>query len=553
MGKAKETAQKAFSFVRDKWGAANRNARIVTLAVAGAMVVALITLAALGSRTEFEVLYTGVSNEESGEIAAALSSMGITNVRLSGQSISVPRETVDRARMQLAIEGFPKSTYNYNIWNEGVGMFSTDAERKEIQRQQLQEHLRATLRSINDIQEAIVNIGMAEDQRFVLPSTRDVRQAKTSVLLTLRQGVRLSDAQIEGIHRLVLTSVPDLVMENLSITTQDGMPLIADDAGSAETRLIIEMQRHRMQTEFQRNVQEGYKQMVESLLHGTVRDYRVTVSAQLDFSDWQSHEERFHGPNVDENGFQHGILDHNEARTAWNTYGEEGGLVGTTTNADISPDYPTWTGEFGSEQFYENYRFNQYLVDRYEKTAQANGFSIAKLTVAVQIDEGAIPQDEIALLEQLIAHSVSTDTDNVTVRSTNFTLMPPTPPIIVPVPSPVRNLLVFIIISLGALLIILFMLAIMSSGSKKRRLIRARAAAYQGIGGGTPSFDDDGFGGYAMPKQVDEEPEEIKLQSLLGAGESETRDALLKNEIREFAKTNPDIVAQLIRTWIREP
>jgi flagellar biosynthesis/type III secretory pathway M-ring protein FliF/YscJ len=33
---------------------------------------------------------------------------------------------------------------------------------------------------------------------------------------------------------------------------------------------------------------------------------------------------------------------------------------------------------------------------------------------------------------------------------------------------------------------------------------------------------------------------------------NETREQGLKRQIREFSKTNPDIVAQLIRTWLKE-
>ena len=49
----------------------------------------------------------------------------------------------------------------------------------------------------------------------------------------------------------------------------------------------------------------------------------------------------------------------------------------------------------------------------------------------------------------------------------------------------------------------------------------------------------------------DEAPEDFEIRSLTEDDGEETREAILKREIREFSKTNPEIVAQLIRTWMR--
>ncbi|MDR2532485.1 MAG: flagellar M-ring protein FliF [Oscillospiraceae bacterium] len=549
MDKAKDVLKKLYVFIKDKWSAANKNARIVTLAVAAAMLVAAVTLIALSSRTEFTVLYTGVSADEMSEIATALGGMGVT-ARIDGQTISIPRDVSDSVRMDLAIQGFPKAAFNYDIWHDNVGMFSTDADRKELQRQQLEWNLRATLRSLNDVIDANVMITPPVMDNAVLPSNRE--PARASVTLNIRPGASLKQNQIEGIRRIIMTAVPGLDLENLGLFNQVGVELIPDDISNAETQLALNMQKINWQNEFRRRFQEDLKNNIESLIEGTVRDFRVAVNVVLDFSEWERRSTTYEGANVDENGFQHGIIDYEELMIALNAIGEGGNLVGTTINSDISPGYPTLEDLQDAEVFYEYANRIQYKVDEYHTLANSNSFSIEQITIGVQIDEGnALPQDEIDIWRQLIARAAGTDIEDVSVRTTNFILSPAPPLIPPPAPSPVRNLLVFIIISLGALLIILFMLAIMSSGSKKRRLIRARAAAYQGAG--ASSVDDYDLGAYSFNKQQEEETEEIKIQSLLGAGEGETRDALLKNEIREFAKTNPDIVAQLIRTWIREP
>jgi flagellar M-ring protein FliF len=551
MGKAREALGKTGGFIKGKWSAANKNTRIIVLAVFAAMLIATIMMIALSRRTDFEVLYTGVTAEEMGEIASALNGMGVT-ARVDGQTVSVPRDQVDRVRMDLAIEGFPRAAFNYNIWNDSIGMFSTDADRRMAEVHQLQEQLRATLRTLTFVQSAIVMITPATEDSFVFSDRGTPAQA--TVQLTLQPGARLTTAQIEGTQRLVMTAVPGLTMENLAIINQHGVELIPEDLNTAETALALQMQTLNMQTSFRLRYEENVRASIEELLRGTVKDFRVAVNAQLDFSNWETVSTTFEGANVDpETGLVSGIVDYSEKMTAWNAIGEDGNLVGAPINVDIAPGYPTLEAFRGSEAFFESVERLQYKVSEYHRVASSSGFEIAKVTIAVQIDDNTLPQDEIDEWRRLIANGTGTDFENVSVKTTNFILTTPTsqPPTIQP--SSVRNLLVFVIISLGALLIILFMLAIMSSGSKKRKLIRnARMAAFQGAGASGSGMDSDEYGGYAFSKPVDDEPEEIKIQSLLGAGEGETRDALLKNEIREFAKTNPDIVAQLIRTWIRE-
>ena len=549
MDKAKETLQKALNFIRDKWGAVGKTARLVIMSVGAAMLIALIITIVLSSRTEYEVLYGGLSNEETSEITSALGAIGVTDVKINAGTISVPRKQSDAARMELSIQGFPKNAFNFNIWDEGVNMFSTDSERKEKQRQQLSMNIAATLRCIPDVQDAIVIITPPEERLHVISSERKPSQA--SVMLILKPGVRLTSKQIEGIKTLVLTSVPGLTIDNLSLNNQDGLELIADDSGNAETALAVERQRWNLQLSATNALESDYEAAVRKLLDGTVRDYRVSVSAALDFSNWQREDTVYTGSNVDENGVQSGVIDDQSNKVAFNSYGEEGGAVGTTVDADISPDYPTLEQALGADQFYERIEDTHYMVNQSILQAQSNGYTVGKISCAVQIDDIALTQDQIDEWRQLIANAIGAELANVTVKQTVFPLSPPPQNSAIPTPSATRNLLIFIIISLGALLIILFFLAIMSSGSKKKRLIKARTVAMQTGGGSAQGFPDE-FAGYPGAKMPEEEDESLKIQSLLGGNEGETREALLKNEIREFAKSNPDIVAQLIRTWIRE-
>jgi flagellar biosynthesis/type III secretory pathway M-ring protein FliF/YscJ len=53
-------------------------------------------------------------------------------------------------------------------------------------------------------------------------------------------------------------------------------------------------------------------------------------------------------------------------------------------------------------------------------------------------------------------------------------------------------------------------------------------------------------------RELFEVPVTEDVQSLTESVSSDTREAVLRREIKDFSRTNPEIVAQLIRTWMRK-
>jgi flagellar M-ring protein FliF len=548
MEKAKETFLKARAFIKEKWNALNKTTRIVAMSVAAAMFVSIIALVALGRNTDLVVLYPGVSTTELADISRELrETVGIRSFEIDGDRILVPASEVDRARIELAILGYPKSTFNYDIWNNNIGMFSTEMQTREYQKQQLADNLRATLRAYPKVVDANVLLTIPEPQRFVMQS--DAQPSTAGVSLRLSEP--LTNKEIEGITYLIMKSVPGIrSLDDISLNDQNGVRLLADDAPDLATTLALEAQRDNQRLKFKLAMEKNLQTAIESLLDGAVPGFRVSVAADLVFHDWFEQRTDYTGSNIDENGFMQGILSESDRRTAWNMWGIEGGVPGTFPNADISPGYPTFPDDWDGEAFYENREKMHYLVNEYVRREQSDGYTLKGISAAVILDSAVMTQAQLDAWERLISDGIGTDAASVTVMATPF---PPVggPSQYEPAPGygPDRSLLIFIIIALGILLIVLFFLAMMTSGSKKKRVIRGRGYATESPYGAGPVFDD-GFSFPGVAAAADEE-EEIKLQSLTSDG-AETRDTLLKNEIREFAKSNPDIVAQLIRTWIRE-
>ena len=167
MDKVKETLAKIGNFFKSKFSSLSKKTIITISAVAAAIIVSAIILAVIMNQVHYAVLYKDASSSEATEIVTyTRETLGVQDIKINANGdILVPDDKVEDLRVALSIAGYPKSTFNYDIWNEGVTMFSTDKELREKQRQQLQENLRATLRGFTNVDEALVNIAIPEERR----------------------------------------------------------------------------------------------------------------------------------------------------------------------------------------------------------------------------------------------------------------------------------------------------------------------------------------------------------------------------------------------------
>ena len=555
MNRITDALLKALGWLKERWAKFSKTARVVTLSVTGAVVLSLIVLIVIFNQSEYEVLYTGMSSTETAEVITALQEMAVTDVRSSPNEISVPKSVVNSVRMNLSLQGFPRSTYNFDHYLSNVSMFSTDSEQSEIGRQQLSYNLKATLLTLDPIADATVMIVPETDQKYVLDSNKS--SASVSVSLRLGEGKTLNSEQIDGIYNLVLTSIKGLERKMITIVDSTGAILIPEDAPSGSQELILQKERWKAQQELQESMAETLSEGLDRVLTG-VKRYTANVSVLLDYGNETIDETTYSPSNPGVNDpTRGGMVGDETRRAAYGGVSSEAGVIGTAVDADISPDYPTIPYDAGADVYYDMENTVQYKVNELVRHYENDGMSISKLTASVTIDDTPYTDEELDAWRWVIANAIGADFANVTVLATPWPVqnIAKTPDAGLLPETAQRNTLIFIIIALGALLVILFFLAIMTSGSKKRRHVKARLAA-QAAGGGSVSghtYEAELFGDQAATKVVGVETaaEQFNVESLLGDG-SETRESVLKSEIREFARTNPDIVAQLIRTWMKE-
>ena len=565
MNNVLEKLKKFGTNAKTKWTSLARKTRIITLAVAGVIIVSAIILTVILNQKRYAVLFSGTSSADSAEILNYVqNTMGVTDIILKDDGdILVPQEQVENIRVQCSMQGYPASGFNYDIWDTGVSMFSTESEKREKQKQQLQSNLMATIDSFSGVDSSMVILSIPENNNYVIST--DEKHASASVVLHLRNESLPSDV-IDGIYNLVKTSVPGLERDYITITDGTGKQLFAD-LGSDDTAIdpalegssLVQLYYKRL--EYQQKLQNILKEELSGMFDGVYKKFNVGVNLILNYND-EVKESTEYTPSVDEEGNRGGMVSNETYEATSGGTALEGGVVGTTVDSDISPDYPTVTADAGDEFYYRSAKTINYLVNEEKTQIAKDGYSIENLSASVIVDGPTMTEAEVEAWQKMIASAIGAKPENVSFVSTTWSLENSNDigggTFVV---NNNRNTLVFVIIALGALLIILLILALMTAGSKKRRNIKAqRQAIAQGMvsvqGGSSDSISmsgDEAVTGVETTGAVSGSQtfDPADLPSLNDQDANETREVVLKREIRDFSKNNPEIVAQLIRSWMK--
>lgn len=554
-----EKIKSVVTTVRTKWTDASKMAKILIISIPIVVIAIIIVLCVLfNSNKSTAVLFSGLSSSEAGEIATAIQSLDNSpevTVNSSGDVI-VPADQADSLRMQMWAQGYPKSTTNYDIWDNGVDLWSTDLDKREIKRQQLETRLGATIASMDKIAAATVNLTLPETSNYVLSTEKG--ESQCAVFLQLRNDAeQLTNAEVRAIYRGVTTSVEGLTNENVSVmdskmNSYEWVDPELDNVDKDEDKSGVDVARKRLEfeQEFVQVLKDGLGEMFTKI-YGE-NGFAFNVSARLNY-DAKDVESTQYDP-VD--GTTAGVINHQDQVNEGGQLDADGGIVGVTPNGDVSPDYPTYTGLEDGQTFYYNKNEIQYSVSNIKETVKKDGYSIDALTVGLVVNQTNMTQAERQALQEIVANAAGTTTDYVSVynlpfilgSSNNGTTGDNGLQIITPPVDTFRNTLLYVVVGLGVLLILLLIITLMMGHSRKKKIRRRQEAALAAAAqGGNAQVS-------GSTSQEQEAPEEVdfNIASLTEEAAKESRETILKREISDFSKTNPEIVAQIIKNMMRD-
>ena len=524
----KEQISKAFKNLKEFWSKLASKTKKLIISAAVLIVIASAALAVYLNSTakQMVALYPKLSTVETSAVCGALTDMGVTSRVNSDGIIMVPAEQQGQLLVTLAGQGYPQTApaFNYDLYLNNTGFTRTESEKKQIAAFQLQEWIQSNLVQITGIKSATAIVALADTSNYVW----DENKGKSSASITIRMedGYEMSVEQANSIRNLVAFSTqPQMDPSDVKIINgETGLEITDKDPvvnGMDDKRL-----------EYERKIKENIEENVKRLLSPIYGDDGVHVVAwvTLDYDKMITQQHQL-VPGDDGNG----VKTHLDEQYGISGSAPMEGLVGEENNTDV-PTYPNQTGEGGSQvtSYNRNIDWDVSWID----TQIEKGEAVLKdASVSVVINEPDFTAEKEDDIKDMVSKAVNIRTDSISVK--NYTISRPDdeqPAQTQPEPS--RGLsptTLFAIVALGLLLLILVVVVVvilLRNRAKKRKA--EEEAASQTI----------------KDTQM-EEIEKLK-QQLKESAQEKDKESAITNEIREFAKQNPEITASLIRTMLKE-
>jgi flagellar M-ring protein FliF len=230
---------------------------------------------------DYQYLYSNLSPEDAGEVLVRLKEQKIPyQLTSNGSSIMIPGDKVYETRLEMASQGLPRGgEIGFEVFdNTKIGM--TEFVQNVNYQRALQGELCRTINSFSEVESSRVHVVMPKQQLFI----DDEEPATASVILKLRQGRRLSKAQVQGIVHLVSSSVSRMNPDNVTVVDSTGK-LLAGRQGQEEDTLLISNQ-----LEYQEKVERGLESRIQSMLESALGPGKAVVSVACTF-DFMRHEQ----------------------------------------------------------------------------------------------------------------------------------------------------------------------------------------------------------------------------------------------------------------------
>ncbi|HEY4010884.1 MAG TPA: flagellar basal-body MS-ring/collar protein FliF [Acidobacteriaceae bacterium] len=195
-----------------------KRTRTALFAVTAGVIFSAGIFASLVMQPSWRVLYAHLDPADARELGDELTTAKIPfDVTPEGTTIKVPADQLDKARLETAAKGGPKSgRLGFELFDKPNWVGSEFDERVNYQRA-LEGELEHTIESLASVKSAHVHLVLPHESLF----TERQEEAKASVLLKLRQR-DLSPQEVDAIRNLVASAVDHLSPANVTLVDADG-------------------------------------------------------------------------------------------------------------------------------------------------------------------------------------------------------------------------------------------------------------------------------------------------------------------------------------------
>nr|WP_130790057.1 flagellar basal-body MS-ring/collar protein FliF [Lachnoclostridium pacaense] len=508
--------------------------KAVAAGITAAVVIALAASVLLNTKKSgnYVALFPGISKEENNEVLTVLNARGVEARRNSEGEVTVPEDQLGDIMLDMSELGYPKTALPFDIFSDNMGFTTTEFEKRQYLLMNLQDRIERTLKDMTGVKNAIVTLNVPDESNYVWDEGGS--NSTGSISLTLMPSYELSPEKVSAIKNLVADSVPRLLPENVTVVNAETMQeMVADDIGTTSYGLN--------RLDFEAKVEERLENKIKNVLTLAYSPDKLRVSATvvIDY-DRMITEDLHYEPQDNGQGV---VEQYKEGRSLNGGAAGAGGIAGEENNTDI-PAYGTAGTGGGAGGTGDYYRDVDYLVSYIKKQIEKDNVKLQKATVAITVNDDNLTDSKKQQLIDAASKAANIAPEDIVVSS--FREIPketvkndkPALPVQAPVQTGLDYRLIAAAAGVGILIFLLLLLLLMRSRKKKHLKEDQMLFA---------PFED---GDTQEPESVEQRAAEDAVQNSLGRIQPDSSDPV--DQVRSFAQMNPEIIASMISSWLKE-
>jgi len=222
---------------------------------------------------DYVQLYSGLTPESASRVLDTLEQEGFS-VKLSdsGSTVSVPSDSLPRARMALADKGLPADgNPGWELFDEQSGLGMNSFLQRVNRLRALEGELARSIQTIDGVAAARVHLVMPEREAF----SRERPEPSASVIVRGSASRQISRRQAAAIRALVAAAVPDLSANKVTVLSASGETILAEegDEGSEITLQAVRV-----------GLEERMSQSISQILSARVGAGNARVQVNVDLN-----------------------------------------------------------------------------------------------------------------------------------------------------------------------------------------------------------------------------------------------------------------------------
>ena len=497
----------------------------------------------LNTRIEYGILFTDLSDADAGTISKDLEEQQIAyKLADNGTTILIDKDQVDEYRINLAVDNkLPNTSTGFELFDD-ANMMTTDEDRKIMYQRAVTGELQRAIESIDAVKSAKVLLVMPEESVF----SSEESAPTASIVLTLKNQ-QISDESVQGIVTLTSGAVEKLKPENVKVV---------DSAGNTLTRTEDEASQLSGLNNKYIAIKDSYEKTLEEKvaklltpIYGADK-FQVSINLDLNFDSIERKKVTYDDPEIKSETVQ--------------AAGSQGTVQEAQTGT-VDDNVSNVTGTDGEGNNSYSRSVENELDTETTTTITAPGM-IERMTSSIVIN-GNLSQADQAELQQLIASAVGYDNDRgdqIAIQGFDFAQAEVDPAADPQGNEPIaaaKGYLKYAII--GGIVLTLFLVILMIVGVIRRRrkedelevdvteeMVSFAQPSAVNTGASNPVAQEVVFGGVGN-RSAETKPA-VPEASTQEAAAEHTGEPTLDQTARNYAESNPEVAAELIKAWMKE-